>query len=304
MSANEMKKVLILGGTGMLGSMVVDVLGRDPAMSVVATKRLESQTVPSGSGVPFVAYDAEADANRIDEIASGFDWIVNCIGVIKPFIKEDDPVKTERAIVVNALFPHRLAAAAEKAGAKVLQIATDCVYSGTRGGYLENAPHDALDVYGKTKSLGEVPHPTVTHLRCSIIGPEPVHHVSLLDWFRGQPEGAKLTGFSNHKWNGITTLQFAKIAAGVIRATPTLPGSLHVVPGDVVTKADMLERFADAFGRRDLAITHAMAAIEIDRTLGSNHPEANAELWRCAGYAAAPKFDEMIAELAAWSQAG
>ena len=41
------------------------------------------------------------------------------------------------------------------------------------GVYVETDLHDALDVYGKTKSLGECQEPNVYHLRCSIIGPEP-----------------------------------------------------------------------------------------------------------------------------------
>ena len=95
----------------------------------------------------------------------------HAIGVIKPYIRDDDAAAVERALRVNGLFPHILARAAERSGCRVLQIATDCVYAGTIGNYREAAPHDALDVYGKTKSLGEVNSAAVHHLRCSIIGP-------------------------------------------------------------------------------------------------------------------------------------
>ena len=82
-----------------------------------------------------------------------------------------------------------------------MQIATDCVYSGKKGSYNEDDLHDALDVYGKTKSLGEAQSPNLLNIRCSIIGPEQGKHVSLLEWFLTQEPGAKLQGFAHHHWN-------------------------------------------------------------------------------------------------------
>ena len=43
-----------------------------------------------------------------------------------------------------------------KPALKVIQIATDCVFDGLKGNYTEDDKHNAIDVYGKTKSLGEV----------------------------------------------------------------------------------------------------------------------------------------------------
>ena len=39
---------------------------------------------------------------------------------------------------------------------KIFQIATDCVFSGKIGGYNELSNHDDLDIYGVSKSMGEV----------------------------------------------------------------------------------------------------------------------------------------------------
>src|SRR5262249_51893972 len=158
----------------------------------------------------------------------------------KPYIRDDNAAEVERAVDVNASFPHRLARAAEQTGTRVIQIATDCVYSGTRGQYIEANEHDARDVDGKTKSLGEVNSPAVHHLRCSIIGPELKGHASLLDWFTRQPRGASVRGFLNHRWNGVTTLQYGRICRGIIRQQMALPRLIHVVPADVVSKADLL----------------------------------------------------------------
>lgn len=294
-----MKKVLVLGGTGMLGAMVADVLARDPGLDVTVTARERNGVEGSASRLPCLRFDAEVDPGAIASLAGGFPWIINAIGIIKPYIKDDRPEQTERAVRVNALFPHLLARAAEASGARVLQIATDCVYSGQAGRYREDASHDALDVYGKSKSLGEVPSPAMHHLRCSIIGPELKGHVSLLDWFRGQAEGAQLTGYANHQWNGVTTYHFARICQGIIRENLPLPIRQHVVPEGLVTKADMLETFARVYGRGDLEIRRGQATTVVDRTLETGNTDLNRILWRAAGYETPPTFQAMMEELAA-----
>src|ERR1700676_1436912 len=124
-----MKHVSVLGGTGMLGAMVVDVLSREPSLKVSATARSKSN-IPAGlKGVEWRHLDAaSATTAQCKDATAGASWIVNCIGITKPLIDDNDRAKIDNAIRVNAMFPHVLAAAARDSGAKVLQIATDCVY--------------------------------------------------------------------------------------------------------------------------------------------------------------------------------
>lgn len=296
-----MMRVLVLGGSGMLGAMVVDVLSREKSLEVVATVRDRRLIDPCRERVPSVKwrlFDVENTSSEgLALLSEPFSWVVNAIGVIKPYIKDEDVRAVERAIQVNSLFPHRLAKLVATTGVRVVQIATDCVYTGKEGGYVEGAPHDPVDVYGKTKSLGEVTAKGFYHLRCSIIGPEPKGHVSLLDWFRGQPKDAELTGFTNHRWNGVTTLQFANVCAGILREEPDLPMRQHLVPGDDITKAEMLETFAKVYGRIDVRVKRGYAGTVIDRTLRTSHQEANRQLWRSAGYSEPPTIREMIEEM-------
>ena len=296
-----MKSVLVLGGTGMLGSMVTDELARRSGIRVTATWRASSRSaqpvkIPGVEWVPFDAADS-----RVDEalLACGHhQWIVNAIGITKPLIRDDNPQQVERALRINALLPHAIARVADALGARVLQIATDCVYSGAKGAYVETDTHDALDVYGKTKSLGECFSPNVINLRCSIIGPEPRDFKFLLEWFRSQPTGANVNGFVNHKWNGITTLHFARLCAGMIETEPRLPHLQHVVPAGVISKAEMLREFAAAYGRTDVHINDTVAATVIDRTLSTVTPELNRRLWQAARYETPPTVPDMIAEVA------
>lgn len=293
-----MNDVLMLGGSGMLGSMVLHHLD-EIGLPVTATTRSGSPSHSTAAHISHRAFDATVD--DVDELLSHCapgSWVVNAIGIIKPRIDEQVAHSRRVAIDVNAAFPHRLAAAAERHDIKVVQIATDCVYSGRTGQYSESASHDPLDVYGKSKSLGEVPSSSMMHLRVSIIGPELQGHASLLDWFRGLPHGAEVTGFDNHRWNGVTTLQYAQLLAAIVRDDTFEPGMFHVVPGDVVTKADMLHMFSAAFDRPDVRVTVAPAATPIDRTLSTEHPESNLRRWASTGRSAPPTVAAMITELA------
>ena len=121
-------------------------------------------------------------------------------------------------------------------------------------------------MYGKTKSLGEVYGPNVHHLRCSIIGPEAKEPRSLMEWFLGQPTALLSTAFVNHTWNGVTTLHFARLCAGIIKRRVNLPHSQHLIPSGEVTKCEMLEAFARFYGRDDVTVNATEAGVVIDLT--------------------------------------
>lgn len=295
---------MVLGGTGMLGSIVTESLSRNKGLSVAATVRTEDlaqtcrQRLPDVNWVLFNA--GLLDSEEQLQIIRGYDWVINAIGVIKPYIHDDNPREVERAILINALMPQQIARQAEKAGSRVIQIATDCVYSGNKGGYVESDLHDALDAYGKTKSLGEATSPQIHHLRCSIIGPELKEHKSLLDWFLSQQKGASVNGYTNHRWNGVTTLHYAKICEGIITRDIKLPRLQHVIPTGEIAKCEMLQNFARAYHREDININPSQAAVIIDRTLKTNNSPLNQELWSAAGYSQPPTVPDMISELSSF----
>lgn len=295
-------RVAVLGTSGMLGSMMLDYLCRNSSLKLIATVRSRDMLKKLPARFPEADWrwlDAEqCSINDIVNVLSDAKWVVNAIGVIKPYINDDNAAQVERAVTVNALFPHRLARAAEQTGCRVLQIATDCVFSGSKGKYTEKDSHDPLDVYGKTKSLGEAYSANMYHLRCSIIGPEPKGHVSLLDWFLGQPSNAGVGGYINHQWNGVTTLHFAKLCHGVIEHGLDLPHVQHVVSQGAVSKAELLQCFRREYRRQDITITPTEAQTVIDRTLATLNDTLNRRLWAVAGYEEPPSVPQMVAELA------
>ncbi len=295
-------KVIVLGASGMLGSMLLDYLSRDSDLELAATARRQElirRLRPRLANAEWRFLGAEGGTvKKIAAVLGDAAWAINAIGVIKPYIHDDNAAEVERAVNINALFPHVLARAAEQTGCRVLQITTDCVYSGRRGHYTEKDDHDALDAYGKTKSLGEVFSSSMYHLRCSIIGPEPKGHVSLLDWFLSQPRSSHVSGYTNHQWNGVTTLHFAKVCQGVIKCGLDLPHVQHVIAGGSLSKAELLQCFAREYRRGDITITPTQATVATDRTLATINEPLNRQLWEAADYTKPPSVPEMVAELA------
>ena len=155
---------------------------------------------------------------------------------------------------------------------------------------------DPIDIYGTTKYQGEKV-PGLHYIRCSIVGTES-HGRSLLGWFLNQPEKAVINGYRNHKWNGITTLHFAKICRGMIENDIKLSQLVHLIPADVKSKYELLVDLASEFNREDIIIVPVDAITSINRNLDTVYPGTNKYLWECAGYPEPPTIRQMIKELA------
>ncbi len=234
------QRVLILGSTGMLGSAVGQYfLNTDH--SVCLTYRTEGLEY----GKPWCrlkfdpleqsCWDGLGDQDGL------YDYVINCIGVIKPFMAAD-PIAARK---INAVFPWELAKWCKAVGSRLIHITTDCVYSGKKGSsYIESDSHDALDDYGKSKSLGEPNNCMV--LRTSIIGEEIHKKASLIEWAKSQ-KGKEVKGFNNHLWNGVTTKQYARVCDDIIRGGFWQEGLFHVHSPLIVNKYNMMLYFNERF---------------------------------------------------------
>jgi dTDP-4-dehydrorhamnose reductase len=286
---------------GMLGGMVARVLGDELGASLAITVRDGAVRHPPWGGASVLAFDAvTGDIDDLLTRLGGVRWVVNAIGTLKPSA-DGSTASRLNAIEVNAAFPHRLAEAAERRGVRVLQPATDGVFADQVGPFTEFDRATATDVYGATKSLGEVPSLAMMHLRASIVGPEWLTSRSLLAWLLGQPRLATVPGYTDHLWNGVTTLHFARVVAAVIRHDFFEPGVQHLVPAAAVTKAELLTALARAFGRGDLMVRPQLAPSPADRRLSTKYPERNRLLWAAAGHPNLPTVSEMCQELAAFA---
>lgn len=288
-------KVLVIGSTGMLGSAVSEKLSK---------AEIETLQASRSQGIRF---DAERDS--CDELISvaGLgtgDYVINCVGLTKTHIDDAVPATVERAVRLNAMFPIALAEAAEKTGARVIQVATDCVFSGLTGGYTESSPHDPHDAYGKTKSLGEVLSASVMHLRCSLVGPEVLGRSSLLfEWVRNLRYGAVVEGYVDHKWNGLTSHAFGSIVAGIILSGSFSSGVQHLVPADSLTKFELIKLELELLRRHDVTVMQSQQGKMVDRTLRTRDMVRNELLFRLGGYDVIPTVGEMMMQLP-WTELG
>ena len=253
-----MKKVLILGATGMLGSAVYSVL-KDKHNLILTTRDLRDiKFLNSTYGevekhqiknfdLKFVYRDYINKNSFSGNYLSSFlsevgdiDYVVNAIGITIPF-SLNDPTLT---FFINSAFPHIMA---DIFGYKFIHITTDCVYNGKSDyPYNEKSIKTPLDIYGLSKSLGE-PKNCLT-LRTSIFGRELVGFTGLLEWFLKQ-EGKTISGFANHFWNGITAKEFGIVCDKIISFPEKYPkiGLYHIF-SETISKYEMLLRFKEKYG--------------------------------------------------------
>lgn len=291
-----MSKVLVLGSTGMLGHVMTRVLRKGGLEVAEANRqgvRLESQSCA-------IKFDVSKASELRDFLAKEkFDYVINCVGLIKQLINDSVESKSA-AILVNANFPIDLNSLAGLHNFRLIQIGTDCVFSGAEGSYSESSNHSPTDIYGMTKSLGESINSNGLILRASIIGPEVTTQKSLLEWFLSSPRNAKVRGYTNHMWNGLTTLHFARLVLGLIHSNTFVSGSYHVVPRDCVSKYQLLQYFKESFHREDIGVEPIESSESINRTLTTIHPDFNLLLWTNSGYNKPPTIANMVTELSEW----
>ncbi len=181
--------------------------------------------------------------DRLTEIMADFrpEVVINAVGIVKQrsTAKESIP-----SLEINSLLPHRLSLLCKVAGARLVHLSTDCVFSGKKGNYRENDFSDAEDLYGKSKFLGEVLDSNCLTLRTSIIGRELSRHQSLLEWFLAQ--SGIIKGFENAIYTGFTTIELSRIIEMMLVNFPSASG-LYQVSSDPINKFQLLNLFRDKF---------------------------------------------------------
>lgn len=206
------------------------------------------------------------DVEQFDSLAQGFalaraDVVVNCIGVVKQLAQADDPLT---ALPINAMLPHRLARLCELSGARLVHVSTDCVFSGSKGRYVESDFPDADDLYGRSKLLGEVDFPHAITLRTSIIGHELEGARSLLCWYLAQTGSVR--GFRQAVFSGVPTVELARVVHQFVLPNPHLRGLFHLSAA-AISKYDLLTLVGQVY-RTGTSLTPDDKLV-IDRSLDS-----------------------------------
>lgn len=194
--------------------------------------------------------------------------VINCIGLIP----QRTEGKSKRDIIIaNTTLPHNLQDLCKRTNSKLIHITTDCVFSGLRGFYSEASTHDCLDIYGKSKSLGEPEDSTI--IRTSIIGEEIRNKKSLLEFVKANKD-REINGYINHYWNGITCLQFAKICEDIIQNNLFWKGVKHIYSSKDINKFTLIKLISDVYNLNVCVKAH-QTNIPCHRTLISIRKDIN-----------------------------
>jgi len=260
------KNILILGVSGMLGSTLLKYFDKNVTFNVHGTVR-------SLKSIDFFPTElknsitSSVDATNFESVINIVklfqpELIINCIGIVKQIASSNDPLI---AIPINSVFPHKLAKLSQEQGAKLIHISTDCVFSGSKGMYVEDDTPDAQDLYGLSKRLGELHSQQSLTIRTSIIGHELARGTSLIDWFLDQKD--HVLGFENAIFSGLPTVEIARIIQEYVIPFPNITGLYHL-SADSISKYDLLCLVSEIY-KKDIQIKRD-GSLRIDRSLNSN----------------------------------
>jgi dTDP-4-dehydrorhamnose reductase len=270
---------MVLGSSGMAGHVVAEHLEETgfEVWRVAGTRR----TTPDTTLLD--ATDQVALHGLLDR-AADVDVIVNCVGVLI----RDCAGNEARAAYLNAYLPHLLERRFAGTATRIVQLSTDCVFSGRTGPYVEESPYDGTLFYDRSKALGELFSDKDLTLRMSIIGPELGPGSGLFDWFMRQT--GVVDGYANVIWNGITTVELAR---GVVAAIEqNLTGLYHLTPAETISKADLLSTIGSVFDH-DVVVRRCPEPSS-DKTLRNTRTDFDYQV---------PGYGEMILDLKVWMDA-
>ena len=255
-------RILILGGNGMIGHKMYHTISKIHKDTwVTLRKNIKSYTYSE-------IYNSDKVIDNID--LSNFKILLNQLNLINPdvvlnacgiTIRRGINVSVSNTIILNSALPHFLNEWVTTNNKRLIHFSTDCVFTGAKGDYLDNDKIDAFDLYGSTKSMGEVidSKHSIT-LRGSMIGRELENKTELFEWFLKQ-KNKKIKGFSNVIYSGITTTKMAEIVLKLINQYPYLSG-VYNISSKPISKFELLILWNNLFDIN--------ANIEIDNSYTSN----------------------------------
>tara|TARA_Y100000385_G_scaffold289040_1_gene357299 strand:- start:4025 stop:4900 length:876 start_codon:yes stop_codon:yes gene_type:complete len=228
------KKVLVLGADGMIGHKIAQVL--ENKNDIIGTSRKSIEPIDLGlknSKLIYKDFAENTDFNFLENLMP--DIIINCVGITTRRINKTNISQLE---FINSKLPHILGDWAIINNRKLIHLSTDCVFSGKAGNYIDDSYHDATDLYGRSKSLGEVNNKNTLTIRTSLIGREIFNFTELFEWFQSN-KGSKVSGYVNVIYSGVTTIRLGKILEKIINDFPDLVG-IYNFSSEPITKYSLL----------------------------------------------------------------
>ncbi|MFD1927502.1 SDR family oxidoreductase [Sporosarcina siberiensis] len=270
-------KVLILGGTGMTGH----------AIAIYFKEANYDITIFSRGKVDYCQYIIGdiTDLKKLEEIIveGEYDVVINAIGILN----QDAEDNKSTAVLLNSYIPHFLSDITKHLKTKILHLSTDCIFSGTKGGYSEKSIADGERFYDRSKALGELRNDKDLTFRYSLIGPDMSEKgIGLFNWFMRQ-EG-QIHGFTKVIWTGVTTLTLAKAIEQALKEN--LTGLYNLVNNENICKYELLKLFNKHIDEGKIEILPSDKLTQ-DKSLINNRTDFSFEV---------PSYEVMVLEMMEW----
>lgn len=270
-------KFLVLGATGMAGHTI----------SLYLYEQGHDVTTFSRTPFPYCknilgdATDKKIITNMLQD--GKYDVVINCVGILNN-ICDEEPSK---AVYLNSYFPHLVADILRESNTKLIQMSTDCVFSGKVGSYDENSFRDGENFYDRTKALGEIEDNKNLTFRNSIIGPDMNENgIGLFNWFMQQE--SDISGYTKAIWTGVTTLTLAKAIEKA--ATEDISGIYNLVNNEVINKFSLLELFNKHMKNGKITIQPS-GEVNLNKSLVNNRKDFSFKV---------PSYEKMVVEMKEW----
>ena len=250
-----MQKIIILGASGMIGSTIFKYLSIKKNIKVFGT--YHSNKLPFKNIIKFDYLNDKLD------FLKNYDLVINCIGITK---HNKNISNIEITYSLNINLPLALNDLAKNKYLNVIHISTDCIFSGLKGNYKENDQDFSVDIYGQTKRIGELVMKNSLVIRTSTIGHEFYQKNGLLEWFLSRKNTC--SGYCNAFFNGLTTLELAKIIYKFFIMKRYFPKTLLNITSNKISKYELLNEIKNIYGlkikiKKDLNF-------KIDRSLNNS----------------------------------
>lgn len=237
-------RLLVTGSTGLVGATLV--LAVSKRYEVVAGSRRPMIEFPGVESVELDLASAESIAAAVS--AARPTVVVHCAAETRVDWCEDHPDETMR---VNVEGTARLGRAAASVGARLLYLSTDSVFDGARGAYVEEDEPRPLNVYARSKWLGEqaVRREAPDHLivRTNLYGWNLAPRVGLAEWILGKlRRGEEVPGFRDVVFSPLLADDLVDLLLDMIARD--LKGLYHLGARDAVSKHEFALALAREFG--------------------------------------------------------
>ena len=238
---NDMKKILVFGGTSLLGQYLIKSLEESSNFLLYTTVRniedLDNNFYKPETEIIQFEF-SKNEIGKLDEIIKEIEpaIIINCIALLNK--KE---VTSSEMIFTNSFLPQYINEVCRKNLTTYffIQISSDAVFKGKMGDYSESSSTIPLNFYGLTKLTGEINDSNCLNIRTSFYGPNLLStskNSGFFDWI--VKSTGVLSGYKNYFFSGLSTIRLADEIKTILLKNE-LRGTVHIA-AQKISKLELL----------------------------------------------------------------